>query len=193
MDGILRELRRRRAMSLEDVADAVGVSVSQVSRFESGTREPRQSELSALARLYGVPVSRLFGADSTGFTDVPLISWVSAGQLGEMPGVSDLDDFPTIQIAGLPSGHWIALKVEGDSMDRISPPESVILVNLKERRLVANACYIFQDEDGRATYKRWRPDPARMEPVSTNPAHEPVFLDSEPVVIGRVRRTLLDM
>lgn len=78
-------------------------------------------------------------------------------------------------------------------MDRISPPDSMIIVNRRDKRLVANACYVIADGDGGATYKRYRPDPMRFEPVSTNPAHEPMFPDHEPTIIGRVRRTILDM
>lgn len=33
----------------------------------------------------------------------------------------------------------------------------------------------------------------RFEPVSTNPAHEPIFYEEEPKIIGRVRKTILDM
>ncbi|BAQ18347.1 hypothetical protein GL4_2914 [Methyloceanibacter caenitepidi] len=66
----------------------------------------------------------------------------------------------------------------------------------KDKRLIANACYVITDgESGDATYKRYRPDPARWEPVSTNAEHEPIYVteDSKPTVVGRVRRTLLDM
>ena len=92
-----------------------------------------------------------------------------------------------------PKGQWIALRVQGDSMDRISPPGSVIFVNLRDKRLVTNACYIITNGDGEATYKRFRANPPRFEPVSTNPAHEPIFPDGEPAVIGRVRRSFIDM
>lgn len=92
-----------------------------------------------------------------------------------------------------PKGQWIALRVDGDSMDRISPPGSLIFVNLADRRLVTNACYIITNADGEATYKRFRASPPRFEPVSTNPAHEPIFPDGEPVVLGRVRRSIIDM
>lgn len=78
-------------------------------------------------------------------------------------------------------------------MDRISPPGSKILVNRREKRLVPNACYVIADENGAATYKRYRPDPVRFEPVSTVPDHEPFFPENEPVIIGRVRRSILEM
>jgi SOS-response transcriptional repressor LexA len=131
---------------------------------------------------------------------VPQISWVSAGKLIQPEFVSDIDTARHIPAQELDSaGQWIALRVDGDSMDRISPPDSVILVNLADRRLVSNGCYIFTDQDGGATYKRWRPardgKPAEIAPVSTNPEHKPLRMrpDREPIVIGRVKRTILDL
>jgi hypothetical protein len=56
--------------------------------------------------------------------------------------------------------------------------------------------YVFSIR-GETTYKVWRPEPARLAPYSTNPMHEPVFVksrkDAEGMVIGRMKRTLLDL
>lgn len=123
---------------------------------------------------------------------IPLITWVSAGQLAREDVQQDVIGYvlgPDLDT----KGQWIALRVEGDSMDRISPPGSVIFVNLADRRLVPNGCYVIRNGDGESTYKRFRANPPRFEPVSTNPSHEPIFPDEVPVVIGRVRRSVIDM
>lgn len=123
---------------------------------------------------------------------VPLVSWVSAGALDREHIADDL--LGKIVVADLPAGDWIALRVNGTSMDRISPPESIIFVDRHDTKLVGNACYVIDDGEGNATYKRYRPGPPpRFEPVSTDPANEPIFFDNEPRVIGRVRRTILNM
>lgn len=138
------------------------------------------------------PKERLSEPAATKFIDVPIVAPVSAGVLMS-PGVTD-EKIGTVSLGGLdPRGDWIAMKVEGDSMDRISPPGSVILINRKERRLVPNGCFVVSDGEDGVTYKRFRPSPDRLEPVSTNPSHEPVFYENEPTVIGRVRKTILDM
>jgi SOS-response transcriptional repressor LexA len=126
------------------------------------------------------------------FSLVPLITWVSAGRMS-FPDISD-DIIRMIEESRLdPSGDWIALKVSGDSMDRISPPDSIIFVDRNDKVLVPNACYVISNGDGEATYKRFRPSPMRFEPVSTNPAHEPIYPAREPLVVGRVKRSILDM
>ena len=53
-NAALRAARKRSGHSLVAVADAVGISQSQLSRFETGDREPRAADLKRLAEFYGV-------------------------------------------------------------------------------------------------------------------------------------------
>lgn len=127
---------------------------------------------------------------------VPLISWVTAGSLASSEGQLDLADARKVNVPELdPKGDWIALEVDGDSMNRISPPQSVILVNRRETRLVPNGCYVIANDAGDASYKRYRPSPPLWHPVSTNKKHKPLTAKEaqEIRVIGRVRKTMLDM
>ena len=161
-------------------------------------KSPRYATICKIAEVLDIDPAELTGESGiAGFTlEVPLISWVSAGALQQSDHVEELSTAPRVPASDLdPAGKWIALRVEGDSMDRISPPDSLIFVNTRDRLLVPNACYVFSDGRGGTTYKRWRPNPNRLEPVSTNPDHEPLFVTdgAEPGVIGRVRRTLLEM
>jgi transcriptional regulator with XRE-family HTH domain len=62
----LRELRRRRRMTLADLSATTGISVSTLSRLESGQRRPNLELLLPLARAHGVPLDELVGAPQTG-------------------------------------------------------------------------------------------------------------------------------
>ncbi|GAA3807205.1 XRE family transcriptional regulator [Cellulomonas soli] len=62
----LRALRRRRGLTLAEVAEATGISVSTLSRLESGGRKPALDLLLPLARHYRVPLDDLVGAPATG-------------------------------------------------------------------------------------------------------------------------------
>ncbi len=187
----LKKLRVARGLTLEEAADRIGVSVSQVSRFEAELREPRQSELRRMADLYNVPVTVLFDESASQATEVPIISWVSAGDMAR-DDVRD-DALGTITMPDLPEGDWIALRVDGTSMDKVSPPGSLIFVNRRDKRLVPNALYVIADEEGNATYKRFRPSPDRFEPVSMDDTHETLFPEGAVTVVGRVRRSMIDM
>lgn len=193
MENRVRYFRDRANLTREQLAGRMGISTSQLTKLERGERRLTKEWMERIALALGIVPADLFEEVSARVQSVPLISWVSAGALAYQEAVTGMEDFPTFEVASLPVGDWIALRVEGDSMDRISPPESIILVNRKDKRLVANACYVIADQHGNATYKRYRPNPSRFEPVSTNPVHEPIFPDNEAPVVGRVRRSMIDM
>ena len=182
-----------------ELARAIGTNRQNVSRWVSQTRKIPDDYIQKIADYLKVTRQEVAWEDAGGVVTAPLISWVSAGGLQDVQQVDQLtsqDDFKVVSAPGLStSGKWVALRVEGDSMDRISPPDSIIFVNLKERELVPNACYVIADQEGAATYKRFRPSPDRFEPVSVNSEHQPIFIGEgySPVVLGRVRKSILDM
>ncbi|QDY79970.1 helix-turn-helix domain-containing protein [Streptomyces qinzhouensis] len=57
----LRELRRRRGLTLEAAAHRAGLSPAHLSRLETGRRQPSLPMLLALARIYGTTVAELLG------------------------------------------------------------------------------------------------------------------------------------
>ncbi|TDQ53781.1 helix-turn-helix domain-containing protein [Actinorugispora endophytica] len=61
----LRALRQKSEMTLTSLSEATGVSVSTLSRLESGNRRPTLELLLPLSRAYGVPLDELVGAPAT--------------------------------------------------------------------------------------------------------------------------------
>src|SRR5258708_31668727 len=62
----LRALRQQHDTTLAALSRATGISVSTLSRLESGQRRPNLELLLPLARAYGVPLDDLVGAPPTG-------------------------------------------------------------------------------------------------------------------------------
>jgi transcriptional regulator with XRE-family HTH domain len=62
----LRALRRQRETTLADLSAATGISVSTLSRLESGARRPTLELLLPLARAHGVTLDELVDAPPTG-------------------------------------------------------------------------------------------------------------------------------
>src|SRR5258707_3677138 len=58
----LRSLRQRRGATLAELSETTGISVSTLSRLESGGRRPTLELLLALARAHQVPLDELVGA-----------------------------------------------------------------------------------------------------------------------------------
>ncbi len=60
----LRGFRQRAELTLAELAEGSGISVSTLSRLESGHRRPGLEHLLALAHVYGVPVEELLGPEA---------------------------------------------------------------------------------------------------------------------------------
>lgn len=192
---LIRALLAHPAENQASLARALGVSQPTVSRWLA--KDAQQPTIPLYLAARELAERRGILPPDPGVLRVPLISWVQAGAMVTPDAVGEIADAETVAAAGLdPTGTWIALRVDGTSMDRVSPPDSIVFANLRERRRVPNACYIIRDEEtGRATYKRFRPQPDRWEPVSTHD-HPTIFPDPDgggPMVIGRVRRSMIEM
>jgi quercetin dioxygenase-like cupin family protein/DNA-binding XRE family transcriptional regulator len=62
----LKQLRQRRDITLGDLAEETGISISTLSRLEAGLRRPTLEQLLPLARAYGVTLDELVDAPPTG-------------------------------------------------------------------------------------------------------------------------------
>lgn len=128
---------------------------------------------------------------------VTLLSWVGAGRLGPVAPIESVENAGTFSVERLPPGEYVALSVEGGSMDRIAVEGSTIIVNRRDRQLVNRRFYVFVAADGEATFKRYRSEPDRYAPYSSNPDEEPIYPEVEVYrgweVFGRVVRVITDI
>lgn len=62
----LRAVRTERDVTLAELSEATGISVSTLSRLESGQRKPNLELLLPIAGFHGVPLDELVGAPPTG-------------------------------------------------------------------------------------------------------------------------------
>lgn len=80
----LQRLRRGRGYTQYTLADAIGVSVDSVRRWEYGRREPRMSELVHLSRVLGVSMEELAGVERQG-----VITLQHGGMKMELPATAE--------------------------------------------------------------------------------------------------------
>ncbi len=126
--------------------------------------------------------------------EIPVVAWVSAGKVADIGDVEQLGEEERITVGGLPPGDYFATDVKGDSMDRVSPEGSRIIVNAADKSPRSGGFYLFSLR-GEPTFKRYQGSPVkRLEPFSTNPANQTIFLDDKGwTVIGKVVRSIIDL
>jgi transcriptional regulator with XRE-family HTH domain len=64
----LRQLRKDKGFTLEELAERAEISVSYLSLIERGTRQPPLTKLESLAHILGVNLYELFAPSSSGTT-----------------------------------------------------------------------------------------------------------------------------
>lgn len=178
----IRDLRLERSLTQEELAARLGddTSIATVSRLESGRMTLTQPWMERIAAALGVSPHDIIARPSSGLRMVPLIGQIAAGDwaiaLNEPEGW-----VPVIERVGGP--RCFALKPIGDSMDLIADEESYVVFDPDQNSLEDGRVYAVRNAEGEATFKRYRSDPPRLEPMSSNPKHKPIMVGAEPFTV----------
>jgi SOS-response transcriptional repressor LexA len=164
----------------KDIASFLGIPQSAVSNISRGLRRMQHDEYARLSNL-------LRGSTKPRTLEIPIIGLSGAGQWVE--AIEQTDNFLTLPsvIGSNELRASFAVEVVGDSMDQIMPEGTFAVIDTGQVDLFSSACYLLMNPEGEATIKRYRSDPARFEPVSSNPEYKPFNVGTTDFrVIGRV-------
>lgn len=175
-----------------ELAKVLGIPQPRVSEMRKGKRSAKSTELRKISEYLEEPIPPELLPEGATMIKIQVASLISAGKIASNGNI-DEPKGETLQAGLDPRGEWLALIVEGDSMDRISPPGSIIILDQRDKLLAHNGLYVIVDSEGNGTYKRFRQNPDRFEPVSTNTSHETIFPNTEMMVVGRVRRSVYEV
>ena len=177
----------------QHLATAIHRERSVVSKIINGKQPLQIDEVRAFAEVLEVPIMEiLYRADlwkaSPNVVLVPIINVVEAGEFAD----TTPDEPPSAEhsiVVEHPCKTIFALRIECDSMDRVAPENSLIVVDYSKKKAKDGELFVFR-RDGEATFKRFRTDDsgAWLEPDSNNPRHASLFPGSGEAieVIGRV-------
>ncbi|TZG28591.1 LexA family protein [Sphingomonas montanisoli] len=188
----LRELRLEKGYTLEQLAAKISAQNNEVVHFTTLAKIEKSMRTISLDWIFKICVA--LGVDPGEVLDqqldrqkplrtIPLIGQIAAGNWRE--AVLDSTELAAVPVST--SSSAFALELVGDSMDLIAPPGSLIVVDPEDGDLRDGKVYAIMNSEHEATFKRFRADPMRLEPVSSNPDHKPIPLGKVPfTVIGRV-------
>ena len=199
-------VRREKAMTLQEIADAVGLSKSTIQRYESGSIETiLPPVLKDIARCLDVTPEWLLGISETKHVDpmanlkmypvgeltrIPVIGIVRAGEGGI--AYEQLIGIELIEKADVADGEYFFLKVEGDSMSPTIDEGDLVLV--RKQDVVESgdlAIVIVNDEEGRV--KKIKKIPNGYLLMSFNDKYEPVVIVGESLesfyIVGKVKQS----
>lgn len=189
LSTVLKTRRKDLGLTLNDIAQQMGVSEATVQRWESGNiKSLRQGRIAKLASILNVSPSVLMGWDDlpsdaipyelTGM--VPILGRIPAGS----PTIADgcIEGYESIDRPHPEEYYW--LRVQGDSMinARIFSGDLVLIhmQNYAENGQIV-ACRINGDE---ATLKRYREQDDAVILLPENPDYEPKLINRKDFEFG---------
>lgn len=181
----VRAVRTAAGLSQQALADKLGTTKATISKLEMSTIQATMGWAERIGTALETEVGVLLTGNSQNIPAtvgmVPVIGLIAAGNWRE--AINEPED--QIAVAGA-KPHMFALRISGDSIDKIAPDGSYVTIDPTMPTLVDGALYAIQNGEGEATIKRFRRDPDRLEPESYNPVHQTIELGREPItVIGR--------
>lgn len=195
----LKAMRERAGFSAPELARAIGRSPTSYLHYEDRFKKPylpidfvqaikphltargiAEQEIDALAGI--VTNSLTIGQGTSVYA--PVILWSRAAVLGTMIDKQALDGIEKIPVHYTKTTVF-ALTVAMDDMNLVAPEGAVIIVDYTDIEPLSGKYYVIRHA-GKAIFRRFRADPPRWEPYSSNPNHETVFPDATTQIIGRV-------
>lgn len=201
----LKYYRKLNGFTQETIAPKLKITTSAYGSYEQGRNEPPYSKLKQLSEIYNISISQLTGepkdtiefiAQSISVHTYPYIdNYVSAGSPTTISGMENL---PKIQVPDELTGNYAGsknlffLKVNGESMNKIIPNDSVIgiigydtIYDLKNGDIV-----VYATQDGEYAVKYFYRDGNKLifRPFSTNPNYYDTIFDVKDniKIIGKV-------
>jgi repressor LexA len=184
----VRELRKAADLTQDALAERIGTTKATISKIERSTTPPKLEWITKLASALNADMSDLVTGlkGSAAPSYIPVIGMIAAGNWREAIQSPD-GHIPVLHA----KNHMFALKVDGDSIDRVAPDGAFVAIDPSNPTLADGLIYAVQNADGDTTLKRFRSGPDRLEPDSTNPVHKAIMLGGEAItIIGRATQVI---
>ena len=201
----IRELRKNKSLSQEQLADKLGVTKQAVSQMERGARKPSVTMLEALCDFFNVSTDYLLGKedvtirlvdnkdinrlDSPQSVRIPVFDRVAAGiPLDAIENIIDWEELSTRTVRGY---EVFGLRVKGDSMQPRIVDGDVVIVR-KQPDAESGDIVIVRINGDFATCKRLVKYKGGISLISFNPAYPPMDYSNDEIksvpveIIGKV-------
>lgn len=195
---LIKKIRKDKKMSVEKLANKVGIAKSTQSRYENEERNFPINDIGKYAEALGVSVPYLLGIEN--LVDAPSES-IHIPILGEIACGDPIyaeENFAGYRVEpkdAVPSGNSYYLQAKGDSMEPTIPDGAYVLI--REQPDVENGeiAAVLLSTDNEATLKRVSKQNDTIILVPDNPKHSPtvVTADNPVKIIGKAIRFTVDL
>jgi transcriptional regulator with XRE-family HTH domain len=195
----LKQARKRANLTQEAIAESMGVSVPQISRWESGKDGIPSQRFDALVKAYRAPIGELLGDEEGGDIEPPAVmiellpthvglggGGTGEGEYSEVAVSRALIEY---ELRTTPD-NLLAINVEGDSMSPNFLSGDQLLVDKRKTSIAQPGAFCIWDGDGyvvKFIERVYGSDPPRVRVMSANNRYETSErLVEEVRIMGRV-------
>jgi len=187
----IREIRTSKGLSMEELGLLLDppASHSTIARLETQRAGLTLDYIQQIADVLQVSPVEIISQAAVSVYNAPVVASIVAGNWQEAIELSDHDPIPVP--AGIAGPRAFLFKIDGDSMANQQDDGGYALVDPDDLDLIDGKQYLVMNEHGETTYKQYQASPAALIPLTSNPAHQPIYLGRQQfMVLGRVKLTL---
>ena len=179
---VFKNLRKDNNLTQSELAKKLGVATSTVGMYERAQREPDFETLEKIAAFFGVNMNTLLGNNSgknpLSGTKIPVLGKVAAGI--PITAVENILDYEEISSETAASGEFVALKIQGSSMEPRMYDGDVVIVRVQSSVENGEIAVVMVD-GSEATVKKiqFHPNGIFLKPF--NPSYDPIFYSNEEI------------
>jgi repressor LexA len=158
----LKELRNKRGLFAEKVANDINVSKSTIYMWESGSRTPDIFQLMVLSDYYGIGLDELTGREMKGdinlnhinadMVKIPIVGEVKAGY--DLLAEQNIIGYTYTSRSSLNGGQYFSLRVQGDSMKGAGIEENDLVLVRRQPAVDEGQIAVVLIDKTEATIKR---------------------------------------
>lgn len=196
----IRYLRKRKGMTLDQVADAIEVNKGSISKIENGKQGYTGEFIEKIARALDSSPLEIYEIAERGGIEagpdikgtVPIISWVQAGAWNEAIDNLRPNEGERVPTTYRVKAHTYALRVRSDSMEPKFPDGCIIIVEPEEDPTPGK--YVIVRQNGNeVTFKQLIRDGDTLFLKPLNPRYPIMALGNDAEFCGVVKRMEMDV
>ena len=178
----IKEIRRARNLTQQQVADYLGIAQQSYRRYETvDTKTISPDTLLKLAKYFGITVNYLLGIDKNeaekGFK-IPVLGTIPAGI--PIEAIQEVIDYEEIPVEMASKGDFFGLKVKGDSMSPRIMSGDVVIVRKQDDADNGDVCVVMVNGFD-ATLKQIKKDTNGITLIPFNNTYKPMFYDNKSI------------
>ena len=191
----IKQLREKRNITQQELAEALGTTQQSIARYESGERKTDNNMLFALSDYFNISINEFFPPlhfdnakvinISNDTIQIPVLGTIKAGiAIEAQEDIIEYIDIPKDWTKG--GKTYYGLQISGDSMSPKYQEKDIVIFEKSEDFIVANGkdCAVMVNGFD-ATFKNVRINQTGIQLIPLNinnsDGYEPTFFDSEQI------------